>query len=139
MTDFIFLGSKITADSDGSPEIKKQLLLGRKAMTNIDSVLKNRDITLLTKVWLKLKLQYFGHLIRRANSLEKTPRLGKYVLVKVFIKEQEEKRATENKMVGGHHRLNGYEFEQILETEKDRAAWHAAVHGVTKSRTRLST
>ena len=50
MTDFIFLGSKITADSDGSPEIKKQLLLGRKAMTNIDSVLKNRDITLLTKV-----------------------------------------------------------------------------------------
>ena len=88
---------------------------------------------------LMLKLQYFGHLIRRANSLEKTPRLGKYVLVKVFIKEQEEKRATENKMVGGHHRLNGHEFEQILETEKDRAAWHAAVHGVTKSRTRLST
>ena len=87
----------------------------------------------------ELKLQYFGHLIRRANSLEKTPRLGKYVLVKVFIKEQAEKRATENKMVGGHHRLNGHEFEQILETEKDRAAWHAAVHGVTKSRTRLST
>ena len=55
MTDFIFLGSKITADSDGSPEIKKQLLLGRKAMTNIDSVLKNRDITLLTKVCIKLR------------------------------------------------------------------------------------
>ena len=78
-TDFIFLGSKITADSDCSPEIKKHLLLGRKAMTNVDSVLKNRDITLLTKVRLRLKLQYFGHLIRRANSLEKTLRLGNYV------------------------------------------------------------
>ena len=50
VTDFIFLGSKITADNDCSHEIKRRLLLGRKAMTNIDSVLKNRDITLLTKV-----------------------------------------------------------------------------------------
>ena len=79
VTDFIFLGSKITADSDCSPEIKKHLLLGRKAMTNLDRVLKNRDITLLTKVWLRLKLQYFGHLIRRANSLEKTLSGGNYV------------------------------------------------------------
>ena len=46
MTDFIFLGSKITADSDWSHEIKRCLLLGRKAMTNLDSILKNRDITL---------------------------------------------------------------------------------------------
>ena len=48
--DFIFLGSKITADSDCSHENKRRLLLGRKAMTNIDSILKSRDITLLTKV-----------------------------------------------------------------------------------------
>ena len=50
VTDFIFLGSKITADSDRSQEIKRCLLLGRKAITNIDSILKSRDIILLTKV-----------------------------------------------------------------------------------------
>ena len=50
VTDFIFLGSKITADGDCSQEIKRHLLLGRKAMTNLDSILKSRDITLLTKV-----------------------------------------------------------------------------------------
>ena len=50
MTDFISLGSKITADSDCSHEIKRHLLLRRKAMTNLDSVLKSKDITLLTKV-----------------------------------------------------------------------------------------
>ena len=52
VTDFIFLGSKITADGDYSHEIKRHLLLGRKAMTNIDSILKSRDITLPTKVHL---------------------------------------------------------------------------------------
>ena len=143
MSDFIFLGSKITADGDCSHEIKRDLLLGRKAMTNLDSTLKSRDITLPTKVhlikamvflvfmygceswtvkkaecrrtdafelwcrrrllrvsWtskrsnqsilkeinpeysleaqmLKLKLQYFGHLMRRADSFEKTLMLGK--------------------------------------------------------------
>ena len=50
MTDFLFMGSKITADSDSSHEIRRRLLLGRKAMTNLDSVLKSRDITLTTKV-----------------------------------------------------------------------------------------
>ena len=50
VTDFIFLGSKITADGDCNHEIRRRLLLGRKAMTNLDSVLKSRDITLLTKV-----------------------------------------------------------------------------------------
>ena len=54
VTDFIFLGSKITADGDCSHEIKRHLLLGRKAMTNLDSILKSRDITLLTK----------GHLVK---------------------------------------------------------------------------
>ena len=52
MTDFIFLGSKITADGDCSHEIKRHLVLGRKTMTNLDRMLKSRDITLLTKVHL---------------------------------------------------------------------------------------
>ena len=142
VADFIFGGSKITADGDCSQEIKRRLLLGRKAMTNLDSILKSRDVTLPTKVrlvkamvfpvvmygceswtikkaecwridafelwcwrllrvpWtarrsnqsilkeispeylleglmLKLKLQYFGHLVRRTDSLEKTLMLGK--------------------------------------------------------------
>ena len=142
VTDLIFLGSKITADGDCSHEIKRSLILGRKAMTNLDSILKNRDITLPIKVclvkamvfpvviygceswtikkeeclkieafklwcwrrllrvpWtarrsnqsilkeislgcsleglmLKLKLQYFGHLMRKVDSLEKTLMLG---------------------------------------------------------------
>ena len=131
MTDFIFLDSKITADGNCSHEIKRHLLLGRKAMANLDSILKSRDITLPTKVhivktmvfpvvmygceswaikksecqridafelwcwrrllrvlWtarrsnqsillmLKLKLQYFGHLMGRTDSLEKTLMLG---------------------------------------------------------------
>ena len=54
VTDFIFLGSKITADGDCSHEIKRHLLLGRKALTNLDSILKNRDITLPRKVFLEM-------------------------------------------------------------------------------------
>ena len=143
VSEFIFLGSKITADGDCSYEIKRRLLLGRKVMTNLDRILKSRDITLPTKVrlvkamvfpvvmygcenwtvkkaehrridafelwcwrrllrvpWtagksnlsilkeispgcslerlmLRLKLQYFGHLMRRADSFEKTLMLGK--------------------------------------------------------------
>ena len=143
MSDLIFLGSKITADDDCSHENKRQILLGRKVMTNLDSILKSRDITLPTKIhlakavvfpvvmygceswtvkkaehrkidaselwcwrrllrvhWaarrsnqsilkeispgcslegllLKLKLQYFSHLMRRADSLEKTLMLGR--------------------------------------------------------------
>ena len=143
VADFIFCDSKITADGDCSHEIKRHLLLGRKVMTNLDSILKSRDLTLSTKVrlvkamgfpevmygceswtvkkakrrridafelwcwrrllrvpWttrrcnqsilketspgcsleglmLKLKLQYFGHLMQRADSLEKTLMLGK--------------------------------------------------------------
>ena len=143
VADFIFLGSKVTADGNCSHEIKRHLLLGRKVMTNLDSILKSKDITLLTKVrlvkamvfsvvmygceswtiktaehrridpfelwcWrrllrvprtarksnqsilkeispecsleglmLKLKLQYFGHLMQRADSFEKTLMLGR--------------------------------------------------------------
>ena len=58
VTDFIFLGSKITADGDCSLEIKRYLLLGRKAMTNLDRILKSRDITLLTQAHL-VKLWFF--------------------------------------------------------------------------------
>ena len=58
VTDFIFLGSKITADSDCSHEIKRCLLLGRKAMSNLDSMLKSRDITLLTEVRLVSSVQF---------------------------------------------------------------------------------
>ena len=53
VTDFLFLGSKITAGGDCSHEIRRQLLLNRKAMTNLDNVLKNKDITLLTKVCIQ--------------------------------------------------------------------------------------
>ena len=122
VTDFILLGSKITADGDCSHEIKRRLLLGRKVMTSLDSIFKSRGITLPTKVhlvkamvfpvvmygceswivkvpWtarrsnqsilkeigpeyslegliLKLKLQYFGHLMRRVDSFVKTLMLG---------------------------------------------------------------
>ena len=58
--DFIFLGSKITAGGDCSHEIKRHLLLGRKAMTNLDSILKSRDITLLTKVCLIKAIVFLG-------------------------------------------------------------------------------
>ena len=58
VTDFIFLCSKITADGNCSHEIKRHLLLGRKAMTNLDSILKNRDITLLTEVWIVNKVVF---------------------------------------------------------------------------------
>ena len=60
VTDFIFLASKITADGDFSHEIKRHLLLGRKAMTNLDSMLKSRDVTLATKIHL-VKADYFDY------------------------------------------------------------------------------
>ena len=67
MTDFIFLGSKITADGDCSHEIKRRLLLGRKAMNNLDSILKSKNITLLTKVHL-VKAMVFPVVICRSES-----------------------------------------------------------------------
>ena len=63
MTDFLFLGSKTTADGDCSHEIRRHLLLGRKAMTNLDSVLKSRDITLPTKV-RRVKAMVFPVVVR---------------------------------------------------------------------------
>ena len=65
--DFIFWGSKITVDGDGSHEIKRRILLGRKVMTNLDSILKTRDITLLTKVHL-VKAMVFPVVMYRCES-----------------------------------------------------------------------
>src|SRR5574340_759872 len=67
VSDFIVLGSKITADSDCSHEIKRRLLVGRKVMTNLDSILKSRDITLLTKVRL-VKAMFFSVVTRGCES-----------------------------------------------------------------------
>ena len=67
VTDFIFLASKITADGDCSHEIKRHLLLGRKAMTNLDSILESRDITLLTKVRL-VKAMVFSVVMYRCET-----------------------------------------------------------------------
>ena len=195
VSDFIFGGSKITADGDCSHEIKRRLLLGRKVMTTLDSIFKSRDITLPTKVclvkatvfpvvmygceswtvkkaecrridafalwcwrrllrvpWtskrsnqsilkigpgcsleelmLKLKLQYFGHLMWRVDSLEDSDTGRDW--------GQEEKGTTEVEIAGWHHRLDGREFEWTRELVMDREAWRAAIHGVAKSRTRLS-
>ena len=196
VADFIFLGSKITADGYCSHEIKRCLFLGRKVMTNLDSILKSRDITLSTKVrlvkamlfpvvmygceswsikkaecwridafylwcWrrllrvpftakgsnqsilkkispgyslegliLKLKLQYFGHLMQRADSLEKTLMQGKI----------EGRRSGWQRMrwLYGNIDTMGRSLSKLWEIVKDRKAWHAAVHKVAKSPTQLS-
>ena len=76
---------------------------------------------------LKLKLQYFGHLMRTADSLEKTLMLGKI--------EGRRRRGRQDEMVGWHHQLDGHGLGRLQELVIDREAWRAAVHGVTKSRT----
>ena len=188
------MGSKITADGDCSHEIKRHLLLGRKVMTNLDSKLKSRDITLPTKVhlvkamvfpvvmyaceswaikkaehqridafelwcwrrllrvpWtarrsdqsilkeinlvyslegLMLKLQYFGHLMRRADLLEKTLILGKT--------EGRSRGRQRTRWLDGITDTMDIGLGELRELVMDREAWHAVVHRVTKSRKGLS-
>ena len=74
MTDFLFSGSKLTVDRDCSHEIRRQLLLGRKAMTNLASVSKSKDITLLTKVHIVKAVVFLGTVVRTGHKEGRAPK-----------------------------------------------------------------
>ena len=105
--DFIFLGSKITADGDCGHEIKRCLLLGRKVMTNLDSILKSRDISLLTKICL-VKAMFFPVVIYRCESwLMKKAEHQEIDAFELWcwrrFLRQEKKATTEDEIVGWHY------------------------------------
>ena len=141
VTDFIFLGAKITADSDCSHEIKRRFLLGRKAMTNLGSILKSRDITLPTKVHL-VKAMVFPVVMYGCPTPVLLPGKshGQRSLVGCSSWGCEESDTTEQ--LHFHFSLscigkgNGNPLQcSCLENPRDEGAWWAAIYGVTQSRT----